>query len=68
MMHPAIEQTMSTGYPYSEPLVYEECSCCGEEIHFSDEFVEHAGYPYCTKECLAEQMIKEGNANLLIAE
>ena len=68
MMHPGIERTMMTGYPYPEPAVFDRCTKCEEEIHFKEEFVEHAGYPYCCKECLVEQMLIEGNANLVIAE
>lgn len=68
MMHPTIEHAMSTGYQYIEPLVYVHCTSCKEEIHYGDEFVEHANYAYCSKECLVEQMLEEGNANMMIAE
>ena len=69
MMHPAIERTMMTGYPYPEPAVFDRCANdkCKEEIHYKDEFVEHAGHPYCCKECLVEQMLEEGNASLVVA-
>ncbi|MEK3935972.1 hypothetical protein MKY41_11645 [Sporosarcina sp. FSL W7-1349] len=68
MMDPAIERTMLTGYPYPEPVVYDRCTRCREEIHYKEEFVEAAGYAYCCKECLVDQMLEEGNANLVIAE
>lgn len=67
MMHPDIERTMMTGYPYPEPQVFDRCTNCNEEIHYKEEFVEHAGYPYCSKECLVELMLQEGNASLVIA-
>lgn len=70
MMHPSIEHAMSTGYQYMEPLVYDNCTSvkCKEEIHYGDEFVEHAGYVYCGKECLVDQMLEDGNASMMIAE
>lgn len=68
MMHPAIESAMTTGYQYTEPLLYALCTSCDDEIHYGDEFVEHADYAYCSKECLVEQMLKDGNASLMIAE
>lgn len=69
MMHPAIEQAMQTGYPYTEPFVHERCanSSCREEIHNGEYVPEHAGYLYCSKECLVDQMLAEGNASWVIA-
>lgn len=68
MMHPAIESAVQTGYPYSEPQVYSSCTRCNEEIHYKEEFIDHGGYDYCSKECLVEQMLEDGNASLEIAE
>ncbi len=67
MMHPAIERTITNGYHYMEPTVYERCTKCKEEINFGEEFVEHADYAYCSKECLVDQMLEEGNASWVIA-
>ena len=69
MMHPAIERTIETGYPFGEPVVYERCahSSCREEIHNGEDVVEHADHLYCSKECLVDQMLEEGNANWVIA-
>ncbi len=67
MMHPAIMETIQTGYPYAEPLVYEYCANCREEIHHGEDVVEHADHLYCSKECLVDQMLEEGNANWVVA-
>lgn len=67
MMHPAIERTMQTGYPFGEPRVYDCCTNCHEEIDYGEEVVEHADHLYCSKECLVDQMVEEGNANWVIA-
>lgn len=67
MMHPTIEHATQTGYQYMEPQVFDNCVCCGDEIHDGDEYTEHAGNAFCSGECLLEIMYGEGNANLAVA-
>ncbi|MFJ7933676.1 hypothetical protein [Sporosarcina sp. NPDC096371] len=62
MMHPTIERTIETGYPFGEPVVYTKCKCCGEEIHKDELSILHASELFCGPTCLGEYLEKIGLA------
>ncbi len=54
-------------YPQKEPDLFGLCINCNNEIFKKEECVGHAGYVYCSGDCLIETMFKEGNAERLVA-
>lgn len=51
-------------YPQEEPKPVQECDNdrCDTDIYEGDEVIEAGSYHYCSKECVVEQMLQEGNA------
>lgn len=51
-------------YPQFEDKPVQKCDSdhCDTELYEGDEVIEVGGYHYCSKECVTEQMLKEGNA------
>ncbi|MDN4609158.1 hypothetical protein [Sporosarcina highlanderae] len=63
IQHPQIGQA----YAHDEPKVFDRCVSCDAEIHEGADYIEHAGLPHCNAECLIDQMIDEGHAEVKVA-
>lgn len=70
MDHPLIEQTMRTGYPYSErrETIYEDG--LGNEIYTGDEILEFMGEIYVVEELSmdAREILEQHGATYSIAK
>lgn len=55
-------------YPQIEDKPVQACDYdkCGNDIYEGDEVIEHAGYHFCSGDCLVDQMLQDGNALKLV--
>lgn len=45
-----------------EPICVVACTGCGDEMYEGDEATEYDGEIFCSEECLAGYLIKQGHA------
>lgn len=51
-------------YPQNEPIPVQKCdnNHCGEGLYEGSEVIELAGYHYCSKDCVIDDMLLQGHA------
>ena len=54
-------------FPQLEPIQFSECTFCNTEINIGDEVVDHAGYLFCDRMCMATELLKNGLAVSVVA-
>lgn len=54
-------------FPQDEPIQFSQCQFCSTEIFIGDQIVNHAGYLFCDRICMATELLKSGLATTEIA-
>lgn len=51
-------------YPQAKPVPVQKCdnARCKIDLYEGDEIIEYAGYHFCSKDCVMDDMLLQGHA------